>query len=150
MSGIPDRRWHEAFERTQRESEREIDQWKLDVERDRSLQQTDVPPSAPRPLSPHQDIRLCRRDILDRIEFCVWLERYLKDDWRSRLANLTDAGWQEELAELRRDVAREAEAWRRANANNLWRREQYGDFLRDLGSRLEGLDLKCANLLNRE
>jgi hypothetical protein len=44
-------------------------------------------------------------------------------------------------------VAREAEAWRRANANNLWRREQYGAFLHDLGTRLEGLDLKCKIVL---
>jgi hypothetical protein len=60
-------------------------------------------------------------------------------DWR----NLTDAGWQNELAELRRDVVREAEDWRRANANDLWRREQYGAFLRDLGTSLERLELKC-------
>jgi len=134
MSGIPDWQWDEiqrgrdpdslsrerardeGFERTQRESEREIDRWKLDVERDRGLQQTAASSTSPRIVSPREDIRLCRRDILDSIQFCVWLDRNLKDDWRSRLANLTDAGWQEELAELRRDVARETEAWRRANA----------------------------------
>jgi hypothetical protein len=164
MSGIPDWQWDEiqrgrdpdslsrerardeGFERTQRESEREIDRWKLDVERDRGLQQTAASSTSPRIVSPREDIRLCRRDILDSIQFCVWLDRNLKDDWRSRLANLTDAGWQEELAELRRDVARETEAWRRANANSLWRREQYGDFLRDLGVRLEHLELKCTNV----
>jgi hypothetical protein len=165
MSGIPDWRWDEiqrgrdpdslsweqardeAFQRTQRESGHELDRRKLDAERDRSIGRTDVPSPAPRPLSPREEILLCRRDILDLIELCVWLDRDLKEDWRSRLANLTDGGWQEELAELRRDVAREAEAWRRANANNLWRREQYGAFLHDLGTRLEGLDLKCKIVL---
>lgn len=41
-------------------------------------------------------------------------------------------------------------AWRRANANHLWRREQYGDFLRDLGIRLERLKVKCRNLADGE
>jgi hypothetical protein len=165
MSGIPDWRWDEiqrgrdpdslsweqardeAFQRTQREFEHDLDRWKSDIERDLVLSETAAGSPAPRPVSPHEDILLCRRDIPDRIKFCVWLDRYLKEDWQSRLANLTDTGWQEELAELRRKVAREADAWRRANANNLWRREQYGAFLHDLGTRLEDLDLKCTNLL---
>jgi hypothetical protein len=51
---------------------------------------------------------------------------------------------------LRRDVVREAEDWRRANANNLWRREQYGDFLGDLGVRLERLEFKCRTFADGE
>jgi hypothetical protein len=65
-------------------------------------------------------------------------------------ANLTDASWQDGLAELRRDVVREAEDWRRNNANNLWRREQHGDFMCDLDTSLERLELKCKNLADGE
>jgi hypothetical protein len=164
MSRTPDRRWDdiqrgrdpdslswervrdEEFQRTQRKSEQEIDRWRLDIERDRIVQDTiDANPLSP-PMSPRDDVLQCRRDILSRIKFCGWLDASLTEDWTSRLANLTDAGWQDELAELRRNVAREAADWRRANANNLWRREQYGDFLRELGTSLERLELKCRNL----
>ena len=164
LSGTPDRRWddiqrgrdpdslywervrEEAFERTQREARREMDQWELDIRRNQSIQDGASPVSTSPTASPRDDILQCRKDILDRLRFSVWLDAHLKEDWISRLANLTNAGWDKELAELRRDVAREAEGWRRANANNPWRREQYGAFLRDLGHSLELLELRCRNL----
>jgi hypothetical protein len=121
----------------------------LDIERDCIVQDTADPNPASRPVSPRDDILRCRRGILRRINCCVWLDAPLKEDWASGVTNLTDAGWQNELAELRRDVVREAGDWRRANASNLWRREQYGDFLRGLGSSLERLELKCRNLLEQ-
>jgi hypothetical protein len=166
MSGTPDWRWDdirrgrdpdslcwermrdEDFQRTQRKSQQEMDRCKLDIRRDRVVQDaTDANP-VPCPVSPREAILQCRREILDRIAGCVWLAAYLKEDWASRLASLTDAAWHSELAELRRDVVREAEDWRRTNANNLWRREQYGDFLRDLGTSLERLELKCRKLVD--
>jgi hypothetical protein len=168
MSGIPDRRWDdiqsgrdpdslywervrdEEFQRAQRKSEPEIDRRRLDIERDRIAQDTADANPVPRPVPPREAIPQCRRDILNRMKFCVWVKASLKEDWASRLANQTDAGWQNELAELRRDVVREAEDWRRANANNLWRREQYGDFLGDLGVRLERLEFKCRTFADGE
>ena len=123
MGGIPDRRWddiqrgrdpdslywerarEEAFERTQREAQREMDQWELDIRRNRSIQSAANPVS----VSPRDDILQCRKDILDRLRFSVWLDAHLREDWISRLANLTDAGWHKELTELRQDVVREAE-----------------------------------------
>jgi hypothetical protein len=166
MSGTPDWRWddiprgrdpdslywervrEEEFQRPQRKSEQELDRRRLDIRRDYSLQDTADASPAPRPLSPREAILQCRRDILDRLNCCVWLEAHLKEDWASRLANLTDADWHNELGELRQDVVREAEDWRRTNANNLWRREQYGDFLRDLGTSLECLELKRRKLVD--
>ena len=85
MSGTPDWRWDEIqrgrdpdslywervrdeeFQRTQRKSEQEIDRWKLDIERDRIVQDTADANPVPRPVSPREDILQCRRDILDRI-----------------------------------------------------------------------------------
>jgi hypothetical protein len=40
---------------------------------------------------------------------------------------------------------RQEESWRRANADNLFRRERYRAYLHDLCSRLEDLELKCRN-----
>jgi hypothetical protein len=115
MSGTPDWRWDdiqrgrdpdslywegvrdEEFQREQRKSEQEFDRRRLDIERDRIVQDTDAATQAPRPVSLREDILRCRRDILGRIGCCVWLAAPLKEDWASRLANLTDAAWHSEL-----------------------------------------------------
>jgi hypothetical protein len=141
----------EDFLRTQRKLRHELDQWELDIRRrNRSIQDTADPVPASPPVSPREDILQYRRDILDQMRFNVWLGPHLQEDWISRLGNLTNESWDSELAELRRDVVREEEGWRRANANNPWRREQYGAFLRDLGYSLELLEFKCRDLADCE
>jgi hypothetical protein len=45
---------------------------------------------------------------------------------------------------------REEESWRRANADNLFRRERYRAYLRDLRRRFEDLELKCRNFSQRK
>jgi hypothetical protein len=169
MSRTPDSRWddiqrgrdpdslywerarEEAFQHTQREFRHEMDQRELDIRRrDRSIQDTADPASASPTGSPRKEILQCRKDILDRMRFSVRLDAHLSKDWISRLANLTDVSWEKELPELRRDVVREEEGWQRVNANNPWRREQYGVFLRNLSASLDLLELKCRTLARRE
>jgi hypothetical protein len=164
MSGIPDRLWddiqrgrdpdslyrdslrEDAFKRTQREAELEMEQWESDIRRrNQSTEDVADPVPAPPAVSAREEILECRRELLNQMRSSVWLDANLREDWISRLANLTDASWETELSELRRDVVREEESWRRANADNPFRREQYGASLRDLRSSLERLELKCRN-----
>jgi hypothetical protein len=164
MSGIPDRLWddiqrgrdpdslyweqarEDALQRTQREAEFDMEQWESDIhQRNRSTEDIAQPVPESPAVSAREDIQQCRRDLLDQVRVSVWLDPNLGKDWVSRLANLTDVGWERELSELRRDVVREEESWRRANADNPFPREQYGDYLRDLRGHLEDLELKCRN-----
>jgi len=164
MSGIPDRLWddilrgrdpdslywerarEDAFQRTQREAEFDMEQWESDIHRrNRSTEDIAHPVPESPAVSAREGIQQCRRDLLGQMSFSGWLDPNLRKDWILRLANLTDVGWERELSELRQDVVREEERWWLANADNPFRREQYGVYLRDLRRCLEELELKCRN-----
>jgi hypothetical protein len=88
-----------------------------------------------------QEQRAVLRDL--RYSDHTGLDPLLREKWMSLLANLTDSGWKEALAELRREVASEQASRQRANANNLFRRWRVDEFLHLLDTSLERLESKC-------